>query len=106
MALFYELNFLKNNMEYAYNRLIKMNLEVSKPNGAFFLFPSIKKYNIDSYTFCKRIMDEMNVALVPGIAFGADDNIRISFCVEFNILKEVLDRIEIFISKLEKELSN
>lgn len=101
-----ELNFLKNNMEYAYNRLIEMNLEVSKPNGAFFLFPSIKKYNIDSYTFCKRIMDEMNVALVPGIAFGADDNIRISFCVEFDILKEALDRLEIFISKLEKELSN
>ena len=100
-----ELKFLKYNMNYAYNRLIKMNLEVHKPNGALFLFPSIKKYNIDSYTFCKRLIDEMNVAIVPGIAFGIDDNIRISFCVEFDILKEALDRLEIFINKLEKELS-
>ena len=95
-----ELLFLKENMEYAYNRLSKMNLEVTKPDGAFFLFPSIKKFNIDSYTFCKRLIEEMNVAFIPGIAFGTDENIRISICVEFEYLKEALDRFEMFIKKI------
>jgi len=91
----------KRRCDYVYDRLIKMNLEVVKPQGAFYIFPSIEKYKIDSWTFCERLVLEESVALMPGICFDADGFIRLSYCVDDHTIEEALNGLERFISKLE-----
>lgn len=90
----------KKRRDYIYDRLIKMNLEVEKPEGAFYIFPSIKKFNIDSTTFCSKFAKEYKVAIIPGHCFEADDYIRLSFCVDFETIKIACDRLEEFIKTL------
>src|SRR5205085_4756314 len=65
---------------YAHKRLSaipRMNCVNAK--GAFYLFPNISKFGIKSSEFCARLLEEQKVAAVPGIAFGADDYLRISY---------------------------
>jgi aminotransferase len=87
-------------MEYVYSRLLKMGMEVSRPQGAFYLFPSIKKYGLDSLTFCQKLVLTEKVALTPGICFDADDYVRISYCYSDEDLKRALDALERFIKTL------
>lgn len=90
----------QKNALYAYNRLIEMGLEVIKPNGGFYLFPSIKKYSLDSWEFCERFLKEYQIAILPGICFELEGYIRISICVKYSILKESLNYLEKFINQL------
>ncbi len=53
-------------------------LQVAPPDGAFYIFPGISDTGLDSMTFCQRLLEQEHVALVPGIGFGADANVRIS----------------------------
>ena len=64
------------------NKLKKMGLDVVIPKGAFYVFPSIKKFNIPSEEFALRLLYEEKVACVPGSAFGTggEGYIRISYC--------------------------
>ena len=94
------LDSYKERLDYAYNRLIKMGLDVEKPEGAFYIFPSIKKFNIDSWTFCKNLVLKYSVALIPGICFEADDYIRISYCVSMDKIIKACDAIEDLIKKI------
>lgn len=90
----------KNRRDYIYERLVKMGLDVKKPNGAFYIFPSIKKFGIKSWEFCERFAKEYKVALIPGHCFEADDYIRLSYCVDFDTIKIACDRLEEFIKTL------
>lgn len=90
----------QKNVLYAYNRIIKMGLEVIKPNGGFYLFPSIKKYNLDSWEFCERFLKEYQTAILPGICFELEGYIRISICVKYKTLNESLNNLEKFINHL------
>lgn len=92
----------KKRRDYVYERLINMGLEVVKPEGAFYMFPSIKKFNIDSWTFCTNLVKKYSVALIPGICFETDDFIRISYCVSEETLKTALDALQNYINELEK----
>jgi aminotransferase len=85
-----------------YNRLIEIGFVVSKPNGAFYIMPSLENYNINGSDFSSRLMKEQAVALVPGNAFGAysDHRIRISYASATEKLEEALNRIEKFVKKL------
>lgn len=74
------------------------------PNGAFYVFIDLsdisKKFNFDksfSIEFCDKFLEEYNVAVVPGIAFGMDNYIRISFACSDNIFLEGLNKLEQFI---------
>lgn len=72
-----------------------------KPDGAFYIFPSIqhyynKKYP-DSTSFCTALLDATGVALVPGAAFGNDNCVRISYAVADHILEEGLTRMGKFL---------
>jgi aminotransferase len=71
-------------------------MEVVMPAGAFYIFPSIKKYNISSDEFCERLLREGFVAAVPGSAFGrlGEGYIRISYSYSMENLKEGMDRLE------------
>lgn len=93
----------KKRRDYIYERLINMGLDVDMPKGAFYIFPSIKKFNISSTDFCKGFAEKYKVAIIPGDCFEADDYIRISYCVDFDTIKIACDRLELYIKELENE---
>ena len=86
---------------YMLSRLRAMDLEVPEPEGAFYMFPSIRKFGIDSSTFCRRMIEEAGLAATPGFCFGSDDHIRLTYCYSDPELAEGLDRLQSFIRKLE-----
>ena len=77
-----------------------MGLDVVEPAGAFYAFPSIKKFDLTSEAFCIKAIKEANVALVPGDCFGTEGHIRLSYCVSDKDLDEGLTRLSTFISTL------
>ena len=77
-----------------------MGLDVVEPVGAFYTFPSIKKFGLTSEDFCIKAIREANVALVPGDCFGTEGHIRLSYCVSDENLDEGLRRLSTFISTL------
>lgn len=92
----------KKRRDYVYDRLVKMGFDVIKPDATFYIFPSVRKFGLDSYEFCKRLLEEQSVVIIPGVAFGSEGNVRISFCVDDDVLVKALDRIEIFVKNLAK----
>lgn len=90
----------RRRKEYVYNRLVQMGLEVQEPEGAFYMFVDIRKYGMDSLTFCEKMLKEGLVGVIPGIYFGTEGFMRISYCYSDADLKEGLDRIENFIKTL------
>jgi aspartate aminotransferase len=64
--------------------------------GAFYLFPNISGTGLKSSEFCARLLEAEKVAAVPGIAFGADEYIRISYATSMANLEKGLERIERF----------
>lgn len=89
--------------DFVYNRLVDMGLEVVKPTGAFYIFPSIKKYGMDSFSFATKLLEEGGVAAVPGSAFSSfgEGYLRISYAYAMPILIEGMDRLERFLQSLD-----
>ena len=83
---------------YVTMRLRNMGLSFPEPEGAFYIFVNIAKY--DSARFCTRMIREGKVAAVPGGCFGADDYIRLSYCYRMEELTTGLDRMEAFLATL------
>ncbi len=90
--------------DYVYDRLIKMGFEVNKPQGAFYIFPSIKKFKMTSYDFAYQCADKFKVALIPGIYFGSDDYVRLSYCYSMDVLEVALNRLEAFVNEIKTQL--
>ena len=90
----------RKRRDYVYQRLIDMGLTVEKPEGAFYMFVDIRKFGMDSNTFCTRMLKEGLVGVIPGIHFGTEGFMRLSYCYSDADLKEGLDRIEKFIKSL------
>jgi aspartate aminotransferase len=70
--------------------------------GAFYLFPNISRLGLKSAEFCARLLDQEKVAAVPGIAFGADDYLRISYATSMANIEKGLDRLERFARSLAR----
>ena len=68
--------------------------------GAFYLFPNISGTGMKSAEFCERLLTEAKVAAVPGVAFGSDDYIRISYATSMANIEEALGRLEQFVRGL------
>ena len=90
----------RKRRDYVYRRLRAMGLEVEEPQGAFYMFIDIRKFGMDSVTFCTRMLKEGLVGLIPGIYFGTEGFMRLSYCYSDQDLKEGLDRVERFIKSL------
>lgn len=90
----------KMRREYVCNRLAQMGLSFVKPEGAFYVFPSIEKFGIEDTDFCRRLITEGKVATVPGSCFGTAGYLRISYACDPDTLKAGLDRLEAFIKAL------
>ncbi len=88
---------------YVLSRLSDMELPVTEPEGAFYVFPSIQEFNIPSDEFCRRMIREAGLAATPGSCFGAEGYIRLTYCYSDPELKEGLDRLERFIHILKKQ---
>lgn len=80
----------------------EMGLPCFEPFGAFYVFPSVKKFGMTSEEFATRLLEEEHVAVVPGTAFGAcgEGFLRISYAYSLEALKEALGRLENFVKKL------
>lgn len=88
---------------YALERLAGMELEVRVPRGAFYVFPSIRALGLSSEEFCTRLIREGGLAVTPGACFGGEGHIRLSYCYSDGELREGLDRLERFVTKLREE---
>ena len=90
----------RRRRDYVCSRLRAMGLDFPEPEGAFYVFVDIRKYGLDSGTFCTRMIREGKVAAVPGACFGAEGFIRLSYCYSDEELKKGLDRMEAFLKTL------
>ena len=83
--------------DYMYDRLSKIpNVSVVKPLGAFYMLVNIGKLGLTSTNFSDRLLSKASVAVVPGIAFGDDRTIRLSYATSLDVIKRGLDRFEDF----------
>lgn len=88
---------------FAYERLKGMDMEVERAEGAFYLFPSVRQFGLDSTTFAYRLLDEQKVAVVPGNAFTelGEGFVRLSYACSMDTLSAALDRLETFLRTLK-----
>ena len=71
-----------------------------RPTGAFYVFPDISALGLDSVTFARRLLEEHNVAVVPGVAFGADSCVRLSYACTMETIETGLARFRAFCASL------
>jgi len=88
---------------YLLNAFKEMGIECFEPHGAFYVFPSIKKYKMTSEEFATKLLREEKLAVVPGTAFGdcGEGFLRISYAYSLENLKTGLERIRRFVERLE-----
>ncbi len=90
----------RKRRDYVCARLGEMGLSFPEPEGAFYVFPDIRKFGLDSASFCTRMIQEGGVAAVPGSCFGAEGYIRLSYCCSDEVLETALNRMEKFLKTL------
>ncbi|WP_094556444.1 pyridoxal phosphate-dependent aminotransferase [Synechococcus sp. 1G10] len=75
-------------------------LNLQPPEGAFYAFPDVSAHGLDSMTFCNRLINEVGLAVVPGIAFGDDRCVRLSCAASPATLRDGLGRLGHFLTSL------
>jgi aspartate aminotransferase len=87
--------------QYMVDRLQKINrVSVVVPQGAFYVLANISGFGLSSTNFADRLLSKHHVAVVPGVAFGDDRTIRLSYATSLDVIKKGLDRIEEFCRQL------
>ena len=87
---------------YAWKKLNSIpGITCCNARGAFYLFPNISKTGLRSSDFCARLLEQEKVAAVPGIAFGADDYLRLSYATSMANIEKGLERIGRFCRSLK-----
>lgn len=86
---------------YLHKALVDLGFDCFMPEGAFYMFPSIRRYASSSEQFCTDLLNTERVAVVPGDAFGncGEGHVRISYAYSLEDLKVAMGRIEKFVSK-------
>ena len=84
-------------------RFNEAGLDCHSPKGSFYAFPSIQSTGLDSLSFCKGLLDEEEVAVVPGTAFGPSGAgfVRASFSTSYERILEATDRIERYMNSIQ-----
>jgi aminotransferase len=84
--------------DYVYHRLLKMGLDVIKPDGAFYFFVKVPVLNQSSFDFCLSLVEKAKVAVVPGSAFSSfgEGYFRLSYAYSMETLEEGLNRLETY----------
>lgn len=88
---------------FVMNAFEEMGIDCFEPQGAFYAFPSIKRFGITSDEFATRLLKEEKVVVVPGTAFGGcgEGFLRVSYAYSLKSLKEAFGRMERFVKKLD-----
>ena len=88
----------ERNRNYVYEQLKPYFKQVVLPEGAFYLYLDASNYGLSSYEFAIELLKEQRVAVVPSVAFEAQDSgyVRLSYCCDFEVLKEGIARIQNF----------
>jgi len=91
----------KRRRRFMVDALNGIGLTCHKPEGAFYVFPSITVSGESSMDFAKNLLKKKKVALVPGVAFdpSCDDHVRISYASSYENLKEAVLRIEAYLKR-------
>ncbi|NJK68648.1 MAG: pyridoxal phosphate-dependent aminotransferase [Microcoleus sp. CSU_2_2] len=72
-------------------------ISCTKPDGAFYMFVNISKTGMTSLEFSDAFLEQQQVAVIPGIAFGADDHIRLSYATDLTTIKKAMERLDKFV---------
>ncbi len=75
-------------------------LSYVRPQGAFYVFCDISSTGLDSSEFADRLLDEKEIAVIPGGGFGRNDYIRISFATSLSQIEKGMDRLEEWVRQL------
>lgn len=97
----------KKRRDFMVDRLNRIDgIIASRPDGTFYVFANVSKFYSDevngSMVFCQKLLEDAYVAAIPGIAFGDDRFIRLSFATGMEHIKRGLDRLEKFVEKIRK----
>ena len=87
--------------DYLLKSLTEMGFELNaQPEGAFYIFPSIKAFTDDDFNFCVRLLEEAHVAIVPGSSFTdiGKGHIHISYAYDMPVLQEGMRRLKQFLT--------
>ncbi|MBX5319669.1 aminotransferase class I/II-fold pyridoxal phosphate-dependent enzyme [Staphylococcus caprae] len=88
--------------DYLKDKLESLGFDLTaQPEGAFYIFPSIKKFTDNDFDFCVDILEQAHVAIVPGSSFTniGKGYIRISYAYEMEMLKEGMRRLEKYLQE-------
>ncbi|UCZ54906.1 aminotransferase A [Bacillus shivajii] len=88
--------------DFLVNRLLEIGVETVNPTGAFYVFPNIEKANLSSFDFALRLLEEEQLAVVPGDAFSqyGEGYVRLSYAYSMEQLEEAMNRFEKFWKKM------
>ncbi|MBQ6478140.1 MAG: aminotransferase class I/II-fold pyridoxal phosphate-dependent enzyme [Erysipelotrichaceae bacterium] len=91
----------KQRRNYIVKELNRIGLRTHMPKGAFYVFPSIACTGLSSETFCETLLEEENLALVPGNAFGdaGEGYVRISYAYSLQEIKLAIEKLEHYLLK-------
>ncbi|WP_442603792.1 aminotransferase A [Paenibacillus sp. KN14-4R] len=94
----------KARLDFVYGRLVEMGFKVTKPEGAFYIFPSIEQFGLSSFDFTMKLLEQERVGVVPGDAFSSygEGYIRISYAYSMEVLQEAMVRLERFVKSIAK----
>ena len=97
-------NAYLSRRNYLVRELNDMGLKTFKPQGAFYVFPSIQSTGLTSEEFCEALLKDQKVACVPGSAFGegGEGFIRISYAYSLEELKIAMSKMRLFLEHLKK----
>jgi len=87
-----------------YNGLKEAGFDIVEPKGAMYIFPSVEKFGLTGEEFALKLLEEKNIAVVPGVAFGEEFKyyIRCSYATSIKEIKEAIIKIKEFVEELEK----
>lgn len=86
--------------DFVLDQLDAMGLEYVYPEGAFYVFPSISEFGLDSVSFAQKMADAVGLVVIPGIYFGTDGFIRLSYGESMEILQEGMKRLALFVTSI------
>ena len=83
--------------QYMLNRLRKIkNISVVEPEGAFYFLVDTTAMHLSSTNLTEKLLSRYHVAAIPGIAFGHDSSVRLSYAMGLDVIKKGLDRFDDF----------
>ena len=96
------MNEYNRRRRFIYNGLHDIGIDCFEPEGAFYIWPDVRKFGLSSDEFCERLLYDYKCAIVPGSAFGKSGEgfARISYAYSLKHIESALERIEAFTKAL------